>query len=278
MRALLLVVAVASAASAQPVKPVGAFSPEGAPSWVSFGGLPDWATDAEVGAAVTRCGSGFRWILQMGYALDPHEPVRDHAVGVKARMDRLGLSPCIVATTVGEEWYERFQHGHFAAYGLPRPVTDAEWTAGVGLIHAWRGMQHADVRAVTGWPVIWLTNVANNDPVFGARWWRPVPAFTDYVAIDAYVWRGQTFDADVLPILRHAERTIPQPLVMIPQWVAMPGFEAPEPARYAEVFLGSPRWVASWGFLWASRPWQGLVGLADLPGERLALERALGVW
>lgn len=261
---------------AQPLKPVGAFGPADAPAWVSFGALPDWASDADLIAARARCqASGFRWIVQLGYAQPLNLAIGPHAAQVRARFDTLGLSPCVVAMTIWEEWYEHWGLNEYAAYGLPATVPES---VAIPVIHAWAGEQHRQARAATGWPVIWLTTWASSQ--------RPVPAWTDYVALDTYTACGGTWLTSVGPAVLAAEQATAVPLIRVPQW-----FQATGPAQDASwacgppadapaweaAVLARPRWVALWGFLWQSRPWADLLGLADLPILRAHVESALGV-
>lgn len=141
------------------------------------------------------------------------------------------------------------------------------------------GLQHARARAATGKPVIWVTTAVHVT--------RPVPANTDYVALDPYPRDGTRFADVAEPILLHAEVATHLPLVLIPRWFSTAGpFQGDEwrtfasaPTQdmvdgYARIFA-RPRWVAMVGFLWQSRPTADLVGLADMPHVRAMVERAL---
>lgn len=258
-------------------KPIGLFDPGmHPPAWASFGALPDWASPAQMADALTLSQNrGFKWVLQVGYMESPITPIGPHAVRVREKFAAAGLLPHLVAMNLGEEWYEHWQAGHFTALGLP-PSSPA----GADMIHDWLGRQHAAAKAALGLPVVWLTTVANNDRALVP--YRPVPAGTDLVALDAYVHAGGTFAQHVAPILAHAERTTHLPLVLVPQWFRHPGdplWDAgPSAADVAQYFawFARPRWVALWGFTWRSRPWNGLIGLSDMPDIRAAVEAAVG--
>lgn len=271
----VLVTLLAAAPAAQP-KPVGAFSPDGAPAWVTFGSLADWESDAVLASARARClSTGFRWIVHVGYAESPVLPIGPHAERVKARFDAAGLSPCVVGMTIGEEWYEHWEAGSFARYGLPAGVAEAD---AVSIIHHWLGRQQRAAFAATGWPAIWVSSWVHTS--------RPVPDGTQYVALDAYRNDGETWAASVARRIADAEAATSLPLVLIPRWFRSTGpaqgrgwRQAPTAAdmdAYAAV-LRRPRWVAMWGFLWQSRPGADLVGLADMPDARVWVERSLGV-
>ena len=264
----------AAPASAQ-IKPVGAFSPDGAPAWVTFGALSgDAGYDDMVQAAERSRATGFRWVLQLGFSALPTAPAEEAAYWAVYRAKDAGLWPYVIAVTYGEEWYENFYADAFAVYGFPLTRPD-----GPEQIRAWMSRQHCALR-VYGKPIVWVTGVVNAV--------RAVPDCTDVVAVDAYVPDGSTFSL-IEPILAEAETATTLPLVLIPRWFQMTGPRqgsawhqmASEPTKetvdgYAR-WLARPRWTALWGFLWASRPGADLVGLADLPNVRRWVEQSLGV-
>lgn len=269
---------VAAPAEAQP-KPVGAFSPDGSsPDWVTFGSIQASETDATLTAAAKRSrATGFQWILHLGYDVAPHVPAGPVAAASRARLERLGLWPHIAAVNYGEEYYEALWSGSYANYGLST-ATDAGAWAAVRVVRDWMAIQQTAVAVVTGKPVIWITTLVNNETRWGPWYYRPVPAGAGMVAVDAYQLPWQDFDRDVLPILLHAETQTALPLVVIPQWFSGQGWARPTrlaTERYAEI-LRRPRWVAMWGFLWASRPWSGLVGLDALPDVLAEVWSSLG--
>lgn len=261
---------LAASASA---KPLGAFDC-GAhpPAWATVCTIPDWATPAEMAHArwlsETR---GLVWWLQLGYAESPVVPIGPHAARVRARVEAAGLLPYIAGMSVGEEWYEHWRAGSFAAYGLT-----AENPAGQPIITAWLGMQHAAAKSALGLPVVWITTAPNNDPAIAP--YQPIPAGVDLVAVDAYVGAGGTFATHVAPVLAHAERTTPLPLVLVPQFFDAPGWERPTPETAALYlsWLARPRWVALVAFTWRDRPSLQMTGLASLPALRAALEAHAG--
>lgn len=270
-----VLVLVASSAFAQ-TKPIGAFSSDGAPGWITFGTISGESSDAEILAAARRSqATGFQWIVQIGYHAHPLADAGDVAAAVRARFDRVGLWPFVVATTYGEEWHERCLGGEFAYLGIPA------WSPACGdLVVQWFSVQHARVKAATGKPVMWITGMV----VPG----RLVPSSTDYVAIDYYPADGQDFSA-VLPVYALAERHTALPIVAVARWFKSTGpFQGPAwqlsagepPAAWAQAYaelLTHPRVVALLGFLWASRPYAELVGLADMPAQLAAVKKALGV-
>lgn len=264
MRGVLMIVAVllADVASAQ-TKPIGLFDPGLAPpAWASFGTISDTVSDDRLRDAAALCRArSFRYVLQVGYHEHPATPIGPHAARVRARLDAAGLTPCVIAMSIGEEWYEYFYAGEFTRFGLP-PTNPA----GVPMIHDWLGRQHLAAKAALGLPVVWITTVLH--PVY-----RPEPAHVDVVALDPYVWPGQTFQTAVAPILRLAEESTTKPLVVIPQWFHVDGFERPNPLDVAQYFqwLERPRWIALMGFTWQSRA-NGITGLVDLPAVRAAVE------
>jgi hypothetical protein len=267
--ALCLCLGVAGTASA---KPAGAFNCGAKPpSWADVCDIKSGASDAELRAA--RRLSEQRGILWW-FFLDvnpPHAPAGALAEAAKARTDAAGLTPYIIALSLGEEWYERLAAGEFAPYGLGFP-------SGVPIVHDWLGRQQTAAHAVFGVPVVWLTTLPNNDRTLGAHLWRPIPASTHAVAVDAYVPAGGTFAAHVAPVLAHAEVTTALPLVLIPQWFHMPGHAlwdyrpTVDDIEQYRAWAARPRWVATFGFSWLSGPSDGIIGLADLPDLRAAVE------
>lgn len=260
-----------------PAKPIGAFSPTGAPAWISFGSIPSHAPDAAILAARDRSrATGFRWIVQMGFDCPAITPAGAMAATARARLEALGLWPHVVAVTWGEEWYERWYADEFAGLGLPASHPD-----GLEVIRGWSGRQHAAVQQATGLPVIWVTGLAHGP--------RAVPAATDFVALDAYPADGLTFAESVTPSYIMTADATRLPIVSIPRWFRATGpYQGPhwrtaslEPsadvvAGYAAI-AAHPRIVAVWGFLWESRPYAELVGLADMPATAAAVSASLGV-
>lgn len=264
-------------AFAQP-KPIGAFSSEGAPPWVSFGALSgDASYDDMVAAAERSRRTGFGWVLQLGYSALPLQPAEHGAAFAIYRAKDAGLWPYVIAVTYGEEWYERFYAGEFAPYGFPATRPD-----GPEQVRAWMSRQQCALKtySVGDVPIVWITGAVTAV--------RAVPDCTDVVAVEAYVPDGATF-ASIEPVLAEAETATTLPLAIIPRWFASKGpFQGPHwqmtkhaPTRDmvegAVRVLRRPRWIAMWGFLWASRPYAELTGLADMPQVRHWLEAALGV-
>lgn len=264
-------------AFAQP-KPIGAFSSEGAPDWVTFGALSGDASPAQMEAAASRSrATGFRWVLQLGYSALPLQPAEHGAAWGVYNAKASGLWPYVIAVTYGEEWHERFYANEFAALGFPATRQD-----GPEQVRAWMSRQHCALKAysVGTVPIAWITGAVTAV--------RAVPDCTDVVAVEAYVPDGATF-ASLEPVLAEAEAATTLPLVIIPRWFRMTGpFQGPgwETAKHAPTkdmvdgavrVLQRPRWIALWGFLWGSRPTADLTGLADMPQVRRWLETALGV-
>lgn len=256
-----ILVLVASPVHAQP-KPIGAFSPNGSPPWISFGSMGDMTSDYDIEMAYQKSiRTGFLWILQIGY----HDsPLTGADVVARRTIQRFHkLLPYVVAINYGEEWYEKFYLGEFSKYGLP-----ANNPRGVEIIHHWLGRQHFLIKQVTGKPIIWLTTIVSGE--------RPVPPETNYVAIDAYSADGESTAWAELRLL-HAEVATNLPLIVIPRWFKTTGEKqgsgwqsfSQEPTREATDMyvrtLKRPRYIAMWGFLWESRPHSDLVGLAQMP-------------
>lgn len=278
LRVVVCVAVLALGASeclAQP-KPIGAFSPDGAPAWVTFGGLNAGASDAELRAAAGRSrATGFQWVLQIGYGVPAETDAGGVAALARSRAEAAGVWPYVLAVTYGEEWHERCLAGEFAYLGL------TAWHPECGSqVVAWMSRQHEAVKAATDRPVVWITGVVHPT--------RAVPAFTDYVAVDSYPQDGQGFDA-VSPVFLDAERYTALPLVIIPRWFKATGPKqgphwqqgSQDPRvewmdQYAAL-LRRPRWVAMWGFLGADRPQADLVGLWSMPAVRAAVAHSLGV-
>lgn len=275
MRTVVVWLLLVASASAQ-TKPIGAFSADGAPAWMSFGWIcGDCQNDAQVAAAVARSrATGFLWVVQMGYHAHPVRPAEEVGAEVRARLERLGLWPYVAAVNYQEEVYEQWRGGVFTPFGLP-----PDHPHGVPVLHAWWGRQHTHLRAVTARPIVWITHTVYQ---------QPVPQSTDFVALDPYLRDGEPFST-IEPFLLHAETATSLPLVLIPRWFRSvgpaqgPGWEggsAPPSAEaidgYARI-LARPRWFAMAGFLWQSRPWADLVGLADMPDTLAAVERSLKV-
>lgn len=212
----------------------------------------------------------------MGFDCPAITPAGAIAAAVRARLEALDFWPWVVAVTWGEEWYERWHADEFAPLGLPASHPD-----GLTVIRDWSGRQHRAVQQSTGLPVIWVTGLVHGP--------RAVPASTDFVALDAYPVDGHTFAESVMPAYALAAESTRLPLVAVPRWFRATGpYQGPhwraaalEPsadviAGYAAV-AAHPRVVAVWGFLWESRPYAELVGLADMPATAAAVAASLGV-
>ena len=264
---VLLSVATAGAQT----KPIGLFDPgSNPPDWASFGTIGDTVSDERfVEARQMSESQGFVWVLALAYYEDPRTPITAHAQRVLDRLRDTGLLPYVVAFSLGEEWYERWQGGAFAAYGLT-----ADNPAGTSIIRDWLGRQHLAAKTVLGRPVIWITNVGGHtDGTF-----RPIPPHTDYVALDPYMPTGGSFDVYVAPLLAFTEQSTTLPLILIPQYFAQDGYEPVNEvmvARYASI-LARPQYAAMMAFTWRDRLWMGMTGLENLP-IRAAVERSLGV-
>lgn len=265
------------------MKPVGVYDPgPQPPDWVRVATIADIDSDEWfVEARQMSERRGILWVLLLGYHQSPAEMIGPHAATVRARLERTGLRPYVIAMSLGEEWYEQWTHGFFTSHGLPPSAPN-----GVDVIHHWLGRQHAAARVELPLPVLWVTTIANNDRASAttAIPYRPVPAHTDFVGVDAYVLDGGTFESQPRPILETAERTVSQPLVLIPQWFKgtdpdtgfYHGPRVEDAAQYVAWFCARPRWVAMLGYTWQNRL-PGGYGLAGMPEIRAAVERALGV-
>lgn len=236
------------------------------PAWATIGTINDTADpSALLHARALSEQRGVRWWLFLGGHEPPERPIGPHAQRVKAACDAAGLTPHLAAMSVGEEWYERLARGEFARLGATFP--DA-----IPVVHDWLGKQQQAAFDVFGVPVVWLTTMVNNDRSrYGDAQWRPVPAGTHAVAIDAYVPDGHTFESHVAPVLAHAEATTALPLILVPQWFWMPGDAlwgrrptAEDAAKYQQWASGS-RWIATVGYTFSSFPYDGIIGLSDLP-------------
>ena len=260
------------------MKPIGAFSPFGeTPPWLSFGSLGDGESEERMAAALVLSQTrGYRWVAQIGMGADPTTPADTVTRAAMARFTAHGLTPYIVAVTYGEEWYELFTQDAFAAYGYP-----ATHPGGLTLVRQWMGLQHQRVRALVGpsIKIIWLTTRVDAE--------HPVPAKTDWVALDPYPVDDDPFAATEASLLA-SEKATTLPLIVIPRWFRCVGPQRPAtrffgaaPATdhlegYARI-LARPRWIGMWGWLWESRRHANVLGLADLPETRDAVARSLGV-
>lgn len=273
MRGIVVVVALLLAApAAAQTKPVGVFDPgDNPPAWAAFGTISDTVSDDRFreAAAMGRA-RGFLWVLQLGYHEHPATPIEGHAQRVRDRLVLTGLLPYVVAFTIGEEWYERWLSGDLARFGLT-----ADNPAGMAIIKDWLGRQHGAAKAVLQRAVMWITTV----PGHPSSSFRPVPAHVDYVAVDAYIPAGGSFDAHVAPILAFAEQSVAgtaMRLVQIPPWFEADGWERPtalDLKKYA-TWAARPLWAAVLGFTWQDRPHLQMRGLESL-GIRASVEQAL---
>lgn len=252
------------------MKPLGGYIGHAAPPhWMSIGMLDP----AQPLPPQPR--PGFGWVVQIGFHESPLEPAGRIAARAKATLDAAGRWGDVLAFVYGEEWFERFDAGAFAPFGLP-----AGHPEGVAILRDYLGRQHAQIVEVTGKPVLWVTHRVTPE--------RQPPACTAFVGIDAYPVDGQRFE-DFAPLLLETERHAQHPLVSIARWYRATGdvqgsrwreMSAAPTANWAEGYawlLARPQWVALIGFVWASRPAGHLVGLQDMPEARAAVERALGV-
>jgi hypothetical protein len=270
VRGVLALAFVFLAATAHAQKPIGLFDcGDTPPTWATFCTIPDWASSDQMASARELSEMrGTKWLLQVGYNLDPRTPIGPHAAVIRQKFDAAGLLPHLAGMTIGEEWYEHCLAGSFAGIGVP---------AGphcIGIVHYWLGVQQGAAKAALPLPVVWITTAAS-----GPTGARPVPPHSDLVALDPYIPEGGTFDAYVEPFLAYAEAHVSQPLVIIPQWFAQEGYESPsaEHAKRYAAWLARPKFVALLGFTWQDRPWVSMRGLAGLPALRRSVEQALGV-
>lgn len=245
-------------------KPIGGYVGQAAPPpWMSFGmldpqQLPPWRRP------------GFGLVVQIGFHESPLEPAGVVALRARRTLEAAGLWNDVLAFCYGEEWYARFDAGAFAAYGLP-----AGHPEGVHIIRDYVGRQQIEIVQATGRPIVWVT------PEVTAE--RQPPPATTYVAIDRYPVDGEAPEAYGAALIAN-ERATSLPLVLIPRWFRSTGpqqgpawqLASEEPSRstieIAARVLARPRWVAAVGFLWTSRPHAELVGLADMPATRAAVE------
>lgn len=274
-----LVLTLAQPALGQPItsKPIGMFGlDDDAPAWATFGPILDVAPDDQIIAARVKSEqTGFKWVLLFGYNDWGHVRGADPEIYlVKERLERLGLWPHIAVILYREEWYEWHGANEFEKYGVPRWTTAEEYKVGVKIIHAWLGEQHRIIKLATGKPVGFLGMIVNNDErAWGPFYYRPVPANTDLVFVDAYINQtcGGTYAQCVAPVYAQAEKTVTQPLVMVPGW-----FEIDGDPLYAQPtledwlapldhFLTSPKWVAMMSYLWSNQGSGGVRGLKELP-------------
>lgn len=276
--AVLLLLVLATPVSAQ-IKPTGTFALtacEARPAWVSFALLPDWADFDE--AARCQRETGLSWVLAL-YGVSRYEPVGPYARAVKARADAAGLR--FLAVVYHEEWYEHAFTPGALPIGALDPAHPVDAVSIVTLVHWWVGQQHATLATVfPGVPRVWLTGLVNDDRRHGPALWRPVPAGTDAIALEAYVPCGLTWDQTAGLYIRHALATRREPIVLVAQ-----AFEAPGdplwgcgPAAAVDGFASALRQPGVWGawlFDWKVRP--GIVGLSGLPQWRAAFDAALGV-
>lgn len=257
------VLSLASVADAQ-TKPMGLYDcGHNPPAWVSVCTIADTEPDENfIAARRLSERRGIVWLLQLGYHEDPRTAIGPHAARVRDRLLATGLRPHMVAQSVGEEWYEHWKTGTFARFGL-----NSDNPAGMFIIRDWLGRQHLAAKAVLGLPVVWITGAVHA--------WHPVPPNTDLVALDPYVTPGETFATAVAPVLAVSEQSTHLPLVLIAQWFHAEGYARPRAEDVAAylAWLARPRWVALLGFTGRSRPWAGIVGLADLPDIQTAVEQ-----
>ncbi len=266
------------------MKPRGTFNAPrtGGPSWSRFRIVVDWESlDALREKADESHQKGTQWVLYLAAAGD-YSPLHDHLRATRARLEQTGLLPHVRAVCYSEEWYERAYAGQMAVFAGLITGTDPPIDAHLGVVAdaicSFVGAQHALIKRI--FPELltaWLTTLANPNRAYGAFYYRPVPAFTDVLALDAYVPKGQTFATAVDPAYYAAIRTTALPIVSIPQ-----GFRSTDPAdmwsagptvgdvHHYERWLQHPRVVAQWWFDWQSRP--GIDGLDALPEIRTAID------
>lgn len=250
------------------MKPIGAYGVSATvPPWVSFGML-------DPAQPLPPARPGFGWIVQIGFHESPLLPAGPLAGRVRAQLEASGHWSDVLAFVYGEEWYERLAGGEWRALGL------ADTAEGRGIVRDYLGRQQRDIVAATGKPCLWITTIVTAD--------RQPPDYTGFVGVDRYPVDGESL-ADWWGPHQSTEDTCSLPLVAMPRWfrntTAFQGADwtlrSAEPTRvhadwYARL-VERPRWVASLGFLWQSRPYAGLVGLEDMPEVRAAYERAMRV-
>jgi hypothetical protein len=259
--------ALAEAGAAAPPKPLGVFelaSPETAPAF-GFSYVPDWHSPehyARLAAYSAR--TGHLWVVCF-CSLD----VLTEA-GVRASVAKLApIAPWVVGAT----WWEE----HYEAALAPIPWQD-DARVSEAIAHALEAAErsHAVIAAEVGWPIVWITGLANDDPRFGPWWYRPIPSGVSVVALDAFPSAFcPEFEACVAPTIRYVLETSLVPVALV--WATFDGPEWPRPT--AETLAGYGRWaqhpkvIANWLFTWDSRP--GMTGLADMPDLHGAVLGAL---
>lgn len=261
---LLLVLSLAVPSYAQ-TKPYGAFDVgercENVPSWITFSGLPNYYTQEQFNRAA-RCSRerGMLWVLKFGF--DSVDPVLSRAIAAKAKMDRAGLTPYVIAVQFNEEWYGQAMTGVWG----PPSYELMDWIAAFG------GEQQRVLKQVFGLPSIYIDAFVNSNRIYGLEGYRPLPPHTDLFGIETYVPNGGTWEQNVQPYVDYTIATTTQPIVLIGQTFKHPtwwgdtlsnGPSKRDGQKFKEL-LQHPRMIAAWLFTWRDRD-NGIRGGQSMP-------------
>lgn len=164
------------------MKPLGVWGIDDVPPWAHFATMNANASDAQLAQAKALQARGGRVLMVM--YLSPLEPAGYALAATRARFERAGLRPDGIM--FGEEWYNPVHLNAFPGQGMEQ----------IRACHAYVSAQHATIKTEwPGIPIVYLEGFVNDVPIFGPAWYRPVPAHTDILAIEAYVPASHTWDA-----------------------------------------------------------------------------------
>lgn len=248
-------------------KPYGAYDVgvdcKDVPSWVAFSGLVAESSAADMTKAA-ECSkrTGMKWVLKFGFSNDPMNGAGDVA-SIRTRTIVTGLLPYIVAVQFNEEWQRQVMEGKWGS-----PTFDL-----VDQVTQFGGAQHRLLKDVFGLPVIYTDSFVNSNKVYGLAYYKPLPPFTEVLALETYVPKGSTWDASVKIPIEYTLATTPatMPIVLIAQTFRHPKEwndqwqDGPKPEYGVEFkkLMEHPRVIAAWLFTWRNRP-NGIVGIEGM--------------
>ncbi len=274
-------------------KPVGIYWGPNLPKWASFAFVPDWATDDELRACADEYDArGVQWILYFGRDSFDDE-ISDTVREMRARCDRVGLTPGIVGATYHEEPYAQLAAGAFTRslrWGRFDPSIETHHHAGVASLRAWWSAQHAAILgSFPGVQILFVENFFHESDALGARLWRPIPDHTTVLGAECYVTAGASWDAVThlvpgitapMDLVLTVAATY-RPLMLIVQgfataqgdWVGCP---ASETLRRTAGWMAHPQVKGACVFNRPAIDAPGFMPFEALPNRR-DIERALGV-
>lgn len=257
LMALCISLVMVSGAMAQPAKPLGVWDLgercHQIRGWMTFAGLP---TRSDFRLA-RQCSEkyGIKWVLQWGFDDKLGTPVDSEIERVQAKLAASGLTPHVIGNQYIEEWY-----------GLSEAITVADRRA----VWEFGSQQQEKIKAAfPTLPIVYVDQLVNDDPQYGAAVYMPLPRATDIFAMEMYSGPGD-YKSMLELYFNYVKATVKIPLVLVGQGFYDDRYPVyPKPTEdYVEWYRGKltdPRVIAGWLFTWRNRAPGTITGLISMP-------------